>query len=79
MWSETGGWGMGWMGFGVVHSLLFWSFVVLAVLLLVRLLWGGGRETRRRDNDPIDILKERYARGEIDHAEFEERKKRLRE
>lgn len=82
MWRETGGWGMEWVGLGLVHMLLFWGVVIFIVVLLVRLLSqgsGGSDKADRPERDALDILKERYARGEIDHEEFEERKKRLRE
>jgi putative membrane protein len=49
------------------------------VVLLVR--WLGGSElfrpTGQTSRTALDILKERLARGEIDVAEFEERKRAL--
>lgn len=82
MWNHTGEWGMGWMGIGPVHMLVFWGVVIFIIVALVRLLSGSSRGSDKPDRpekDALDILKERYARGEIDHEEFEERKKRLRE
>ena len=58
---------MGWMGHGAWGG-AFWviliALLVLVVLLAVR--WPG-----REREDPLDILKRRYARGEIDRDTFE--------
>lgn len=69
------GWGMmGWMGPVMLIVLL----VLVGVVLWSVLNAGGGRDHRRRGGDSaLDVLRERYARGEIDHDEFEERKRRL--
>lgn len=72
-----GMWGMGW--FGGIMMVLFWAVIIVGVFLVVRYLvsgQGGGAGTAR-GADPMDILKERYARGEIGTQEFEERKKIL--
>lgn len=72
-------WGMGWWMW------LFWIIVIGAVIWgVLAALKGGeprggiGRETTD-SADPLEILKQRYARGEIDRDEFEERKKTLEE
>lgn len=72
MWGYDGfGFGGGGMGIGM---LLFWGLVIVAVVMLAR---GFGRSSGPgadvpsvRDKTPLDILRERYARGEIDRAEF---------
>ena len=77
---HMGGNGMGgWWGFGMIFGGLFWlALLVLAVLLIWRLArggsLGGGPHTQE---SPLDILKKRYARGEIDKEEFESRKRDL--
>ena len=81
MWEHTGGWGMGWVGLGIVHVLLFWAVVIFAVLALIRLLSGtkakhGDDSGQRR---PLDILRERYARGQIDQAEYQRMRRELDE
>src|SRR3989338_3704811 len=75
------GWGNmmgGWNGFGLlgwIPMLLFWILLILGVVALIRYL---GRSSQGQENKtPLDILKERYARGEIDKKEFEEKKKDL--
>jgi putative membrane protein len=82
-----GPWGMwhyGWPGmfFGPLLMLLFFAGIVIAVAVVIRwLVVGGSRgadsSLRPPHNTPLDILKERFARGEIDKDEFEERRKVL--
>lgn len=64
------------MGFGM---LAFWALIVAAIVILVRGFGGRSTEggTRARDHAPLDILRERYARGEIDKAEFEAMRREL--
>jgi Predicted membrane protein len=70
-----GGWGVGSM-FGIAH-LLWWVLLIVAVVLVVRWLLDGGRSPGRSNGDDraLAILKERYARGEIDKPEFDARKR----
>ncbi|KKR17435.1 MAG: hypothetical protein UT77_C0001G0263 [Candidatus Daviesbacteria bacterium GW2011_GWC2_40_12] len=73
------GWsGNGWSGFGVlgwIFMLAFWLLIILGVVTLIRYLARSGQG--KGDKSSLDILKERYARGEIDKKEFEEKKKDL--
>ncbi len=76
MWS--GGW-HGWF-FGPIMMIVFIAVVVVVVVLLVRWLGGaghGGAPHATLGKAPLDILKERFARGEIDKEEFEERRRVL--
>jgi putative membrane protein len=71
------GWGHGW-AFGMIGMLLWWVLIILGIGLLAKWLFsgaGGGRHPP--GNRALEILKERYARGEIDKKEFEERKRDL--
>lgn len=74
------GWGWGWHGgglFGLMH-VLWWVVIVVAIVALVRSVAGRGRGARWPGPDrALEILRERYARGEIDKAEFEQRKRDL--
>ncbi len=73
-------WGSHWNGFGpfmMLPMLLFWILIIVLGILLARKLW---RESH--DNQPpavsktaLEILKERYAKGEISKEEFEQIKK----
>ena len=48
--------------------------VMVGIVLLVVWAVGGAMRTRRDDGrpTPLEILRERYARGEITHEEFEQ-------
>ncbi len=77
MWGYNGyGFGGGGMGIGM---LLIWGLVIAAIVVLARGFGGrsGGGEPRLREKTPLDILGERYARGEIDKAEFEQKRSDL--
>jgi putative membrane protein len=67
--------GMGWwMVFGGILMVLFWGGIIALIV------WGISRLTRRSSIDkptPLEIAKERYARGEITKEQFEEIKKGL--
>lgn len=73
MWSG-GGWNA--MIFGPLLMILFLALPIAAAVLLVRWL-GGSRSSASLGQTPLDILRERYARGEIDKEEFEERRRIL--
>lgn len=73
-WGGWSGWGGGSM-FGGVH-LLWWGLLIVAIVLVARWLIGGpGLPGRSNEDRSLAILKERYARGEIDKAEFDARKR----
>lgn len=68
----------GWNGFGLlgwIPMLLFWVLLILGVVALLRYLGRSGQQ--QEDKTPLTILKERYARGEIDKKEFEQKKKEI--
>ena len=79
---HMGGLGFG-FGFGWIFMLLFWGLVIWAVFALVRGVsghgcWGGHNHgEHRKSNNALDILKERYDKGEINKEEFEKMKKDL--
>lgn len=69
------GFGGGWMLFGGIVTVLIWAaliaLVVWGVIRLTKHGFTGGRQ------DPLDIARERYAKGEITREQFEEIKKNL--
>ncbi len=69
-------WGMMWGASGMMGlGFIFWVLVIVAVGVLVWWLIGQPRAPRR--DSALDILRERYARGEIDRNEFEARRRDL--
>ena len=66
-----GAWGIGMMLF----MLLFWGLVIVAVVFGIRWLISQGKESR--PDSALEILRQRYARGEINKEEFEARKRDL--
>jgi putative membrane protein len=81
MWGYMGdGYSWGGMVFGMVSMLLFWVLLIAAVVILIRYAGGGGISSgRQQEKTALNILKERYARGEIEREEFEQKKRDLSE
>lgn len=75
LYNNYGGWGnmMGWLGGGIM-MLIFWVLIIIFIVWIVREVRG---KNSKSDGSALDILKERYAKGEIDKKEFEEKKKDL--
>jgi putative membrane protein len=66
------------MGFGMVLMLLFWILVIFGIAVLIRWLLAQSPPSRgSRDKSPLEIVQERYARGEIDREEYEQKKQDL--
>jgi putative membrane protein len=71
MWGMWGAWGIGMM----LMMLVFWALITVGLVVGIRWLVNP---TRRSHYDPaLDILRQRYARGEIEKDEFEARKRDL--
>jgi putative membrane protein len=66
----NGGWGM--MGFG-------WIFFILVIILIIYILRSNNKDDKDGKQSAKSILNERYARGEIDLHEYNEKKKNLEE
>lgn len=75
-WSMPHGPMMGGGGMGIL-MVLFWGVVIMALILLVSAALSGRRSSRY--DDPLEILKKRYARGEIDKSRFEAMRRDLQQ
>ncbi len=78
MWGDYGmGWG--WGIFGAIHMVLWWALLIVGIAVLVKWLMaetqGGARGAANR---ALEILQERYARGEIGKEEFDAKKRDLK-
>lgn len=65
--------------FGGGWIMFFWWFIIIVlVVFVIRAVINSGQNKQRMDKEtPIEILKRRYANGEIDEEEFQKRKKEL--
>ena len=73
-----GSWGMGW--FGGIFMVVFWITILVGLVFVIKWLAQATSkkgDAGQRGSRAIDILKERYARGEIDKAQFEAMKRDL--
>ena len=68
-----GGWG-GLMGIGMI---VFWGLVIWGIVALVRGVAPSSSGSSGQADSALEVLKRRYARGEINKAEFEEKKNDL--
>ena len=71
MWHGLDGLGWGWIGVGMLHMALFWILIVVCVVILI------GAIRRRQPFDAIEVLKLRYAKGEISRDDFERMSREL--
>jgi putative membrane protein len=69
-----GGWGIE-MG---ISMTIFWVVLIAIIVLIAKaVVSGSSDQPQNASSRPLDILKKRYARGEIDEGEFERKKKEL--
>lgn len=78
MMGNWSGWGWG-MGFGWIFMIFFWALIVLGVVALAKWLFsaGGTVGSGGFSKTPPEILKERYARGEINREQYERMRRDL--
>jgi putative membrane protein len=73
-----GGWGMGW--FGGIFMMIFWVLILVGLIFLIKWLIQSTNRAKSdvgNSNRAMEILKERYASGELDKVEFETMKLEL--
>ncbi len=76
--NNYGGYGgnmMGWFGGGIM-MFFFWALFILFIVWIVREV-SGKNGNGNSNTKALEILKERYAKGEINKEEFETKKKDL--
>ncbi len=73
MWGLYGG--TGWSLIGMILMIAFWVLVIAAIVIFIK--WLIDQSRGGRGKSALDIIKERYARGEISKKQFEEMKKDL--
>jgi putative membrane protein len=67
---------MWWWGWGMMAMMfLFWVLFIVGLIVGIRWLIGKGKE--QKQDSALEILRERYARGEINKEEFEAKRKDL--
>jgi putative membrane protein len=74
------GWynGMGWwMVFGGILFVIFWGLIIYLIVWAIRRFSGSSGTGGPAHRSPIDIAKERYARGEITKEQYDQIKKDL--
>jgi putative membrane protein len=71
-----GGFGMG--AFGGLTMIIFWVAVIVGIVLLVRSLASSEKSGGPAQEPAAEILRKRYARGEISREEFETGKRLIR-
>ncbi|EKE20345.1 MAG: hypothetical protein ACD_8C00017G0001 [uncultured bacterium] len=85
MMGRYGDWGYGQMmgygfGSGWILTLLFWALIIWAIYALIKHVIGKndiGLSSKNQEDSAIKILKDRYAKGEINKEEFDQKKKDL--
>jgi putative membrane protein len=77
-WGMMGNWGYGY-GYGLIHMVVW---IVILIAIIVGVIWlvrslasGGGGAALPRRSPGLEVLEERYARGEINRDEYLEKKK----
>lgn len=81
-----GSWSYGYGGFNwlsLLISIFFWGLIIVGVVALFKALLDSNEESRvsvekevsEKTNKYLDIVKERYARGEINKKEYDQLKK----
>ena len=77
-WGMGGGYGWGWGITGFFFMAIFWVIIIVGAVFLIRWLVAESRSQPPVGGETaLDIVKKRYARGEINREEFEAKKRDL--
>lgn len=68
-----------WHGMGGGFMWIFWILIIVAIVWLVVIAAQDRKGSPGKDKSALEILQQRYARGEVDRDEFEQKKKDLGE
>lgn len=73
--------GLGMGFFGWIWMLLFWGALILLAVWLVALLFPAAKQSREKEDSlsASEILKTRYAKGELSQEQYHEMLQTLRE
>ena len=79
MWANMmTGQGWGGMGIGMIGMAIFWILVIVLIVVLVgRMLGFSGGRDKLQEKTALDLLQERYAAGEIEREEYQQKKRDL--
>lgn len=82
MMGRCGEWGVGHMtgfGFGWIFAIIFWVVVIWVIVALIGVFGRHGKHwnMHEKEDSAMETLRQRYAKGEINKEEFEQKKKDL--